>query len=150
MIADLTLGAARDLRVELGLDALQLHGHESPELLSQLLPHAFKAVRIGGSSDLAEAQRFGGDRLLIDARVGDALGGTGQRVDADVARSISASRRVILAGGLRPEDLSEVLRAVAPWGVDVASGVEIPGQPGVKSEASVLAFVRAAHRSETI
>jgi phosphoribosylanthranilate isomerase len=150
VVADLAPDAAQELRDEIGLDALQLHGHEPPEVLVGLLPHAFKALRIGSASDLAEAAHFGGDRILIDAKVGDSLGGTGQRVELDLARSIAASRRVILAGGLRAPDVAEVIRVVMPWGVDVASGVEVPGRPGLKSESAVRAFVREARRFETI
>ncbi|MCE7894895.1 MAG: phosphoribosylanthranilate isomerase, partial [Sorangiineae bacterium PRO1] len=81
VIADLGLEEARRLRDELGLDALQLHGDEPPGLLAALLPAAFKAVRVGSALDAEDAARFGGERLLLDAKVAGQLGGTGQRVD---------------------------------------------------------------------
>jgi len=147
VIANLAFDAARRLRDELGLTALQLHGDEPPELLAALLPAALKALRIGDASDAAAAEAFGGDRLLVDAKVQGALGGSGRSVDAELVRPLAERRRVILAGGLRPENVAERIAAVGPWGVDVASGVE--SAPGVKSAAAVRAFVRAARGGET-
>lgn len=145
VIADLGLEEARRLRDERGLDALQLHGDEPPALLAALLPAAFKAVRVGSALDAEEAARFEGERLLLDAKVAGQLGGTGRRVDPEWVRGLARRRRVILAGGLTPGNVAAAVRAVAPWGVDVASGVE--SAPGVKAEALVRAFVREARRA---
>lgn len=145
VVADLAPEAAVELRDEVGLDTLQLHGDEPPELLQALLPRAFKAVRVGSAEDAAAAERFGGERLLVDAKVAGKLGGSGQRVEPRLVRELARRRRLILAGGLRPELVAEAIRAVGPWGVDVASGVELA--PGVKSEAAVRAFVREARRA---
>ncbi|GMV18409.1 MAG: N-(5'-phosphoribosyl)anthranilate isomerase [Polyangiaceae bacterium] len=145
VIADLGLEEARRLRDELALDALQLHGDEPPGLLAALLPAAFKAVRVGSALDAEDAARFGGERLLLDAKVAGQLGGTGQRVDPGWVRGLARRRRVILAGGLTPGNVAAAVRAVAPWGVDVASGVE--RSAGVKAEALVRAFVAEARRA---
>lgn len=145
VIADLGLDEARRLRDELGLDALQLHGDEPPELLAALLPAAFKAVRVGSALDAEEAARFAGERLLLDAKVAGQLGGTGRRVDPEWVCGLARRRRVILAGGLTPGNVAAAVRAVAPWGVDVASGVE--SASGVKAAALVRAFVREARRA---
>ncbi|MCC6903508.1 MAG: phosphoribosylanthranilate isomerase [Polyangiaceae bacterium] len=147
VVANLEAGRAEELRREIGLDVLQLHGDESPELLARLLPAAFKAIRIGSAADVELAQRYGGERLLLDARAEGALGGTGRQIDLSLVRGLVGTRRIILAGGLRPENVAEAVRQVKPWGVDVASGVEEPGRPGLKVESAVRAFVQAARRA---
>jgi phosphoribosylanthranilate isomerase len=129
VIADLPASEVRRLRAATGIDWVQLHGEEAPADLDAVLPHAFKAARIGDSADVRAAEAFGGERLLVDAKVPSATGGT-------------ARRRLILAGGLNPENVASAVRAVRPWGVDVASGVE--SAPGVKDAAKVRSFVREA------
>jgi phosphoribosylanthranilate isomerase len=128
----------------LGLRCLQLHGDEAPELLERLLPHAYKALRVRGADVHAEAARFGGADILLDAYVPGAHGGTGARFDWNLARELGRTRRVVLAGGLTPENVAEAIRVAQPFCVDVASGVEIEGAPGRKDAAKVQAFVRAA------
>jgi phosphoribosylanthranilate isomerase len=129
----------------LGLSWVQLHGHESPSLLERLLAAgvpAYQAVRVGAPEDVARARAFGGDRLLVDAKVSGQLGGTGQRVDPGLIASLGAERPLVLAGGLDPENVGAVVRLVRPFGVDTASGVEIA--PGQKDLGKVGAFVRSA------
>jgi phosphoribosylanthranilate isomerase len=86
------------------------------------------------------------DRVLIDSKVGAAIGGTGVAFDWDAARGVlaEASRglKVIVAGGLRPENVAEAVRGLSPWGVDVASGVE--AVPGRKDAKKLAAFIRSA------
>jgi phosphoribosylanthranilate isomerase len=135
------------LLVEAELDWVQLHGDEPSDLVSALSPHAYKAVRVGGPEDLATAQRYGGLLLLVDAKVTGKLGGTGRTVDPALVEPLARSRDVILAGGLTPENVGELVRAVRPWGVDVASGVEVA--PGVKDLRRVAAFVRNAREAFT-
>jgi phosphoribosylanthranilate isomerase len=130
------------LVVEAELDWVQLHGDERPELISALSPHAFKAIRVGGEEDVAIAAQYGGPLLLVDAKVTGKLGGTGRTVDTALVEPLARSRNVILAGGLTPENVAGLVRAVRPWGVDVASGVEV--SPGVKDLLRVAAFVRNA------
>jgi phosphoribosylanthranilate isomerase len=103
---------------------------------------------------------------LIDANVPGRYGGTGQSADwsfvAAISRGVggsppgstgsrvgtSATRFVLLAGGLTPENVGDAVSTVRPWGVDVASGVEVPDQPGVKDPERVRAFVRAVRAAE--
>jgi phosphoribosylanthranilate isomerase len=125
-----------------GLACVQLHGDESPALLERLLPHAYKALRVRDAGILAEAHRFGGEHLLLDAYVPGVLGGSGERFDWGLASQLSAARKITLAGGLNPENVAEAVLCVAPFCVDVASGVE--RKPGIKDQARVQAFVRAA------
>jgi len=129
------------LRSAAGLDRLQLHGDEPPELVARLAPSGFKAIRVGSAEDAADASRYAG-LLLVDAKVEGALGGTGRTVDFALVAPLARARPVLLAGGLRPGNVAEAVRAVAPWGVDVASGVE--RAPGVKDLDAVAAFVANA------
>lgn len=107
----------------------QLHGGDPVEGLDCLL-----ALRAG--DPLPEG------RVLLDARVEGLHGGTGKRVDPELARQAAEGRELILAGGLTPENVAEVIAQVRPWGVDVASGVE--SAPGVQDPEKVRDFILAA------
>lgn len=126
-----------------GLDCLQLHGDETPELVARFLPHAYKAVRVAGEADIARARAFPGEHVLVDAYVAGALGGTGAVFDWSLARDLARTRKLTLAGGLTPANVAEAIRVVMPYCVDVASGVESRG-PGIKDPDLVREFVRAA------
>ena len=128
------------------LDLVQLAGDESPDDLAALDGKAFKAVR---PRSLAEADKmlknFGCSQppaLLVDAHIKGAYGGTGETGDWAIAQYLAARAPVLLAGGLNPGIVAEAVRAVNPWGVDVASGVE--SSPGVKDPSKISAFVSAA------
>ncbi len=138
------------------LDAVQLHGDETTDLVEQLatLP-VIRALRLGrqGWGPLA-AQWIELSRcehppsaVLIDADAGDAFGGQGllapwDQIPAAESRPPTA---LILAGGLTSTNVGAGVAAVAPFGVDVASGVE--EAPGVKSQHLVREFVRAARQA---
>jgi phosphoribosylanthranilate isomerase len=129
----------------------QLHGDESPELCARFAGRAVKAVRLVDESSLAALDRYGASLrgspapgsplLLVDADA-PGYGGSGRRADLDLARRAAAAHRVLLAGGLTPDNLAEAVRAVRPFGVDVAGGVE--RAPGVKDPQRIAAFVAAA------
>ena len=134
---------------ECGLDLAQLSGDEPPGDLVMLGERAFKGIR---PKDVAEAMtlaaryivRSAPPVLLVDASTGvGQFGGTGQVGDWDAAAAVAAAHPILLAGGLRPENVAAAIAAVQPWGVDVASGVE--SSPGRKDAAKMRAFVRAAH-----
>lgn len=136
-----------------GADVLQLHGSETPDDLRRLRDAGgwtlWKAVRIRAPDDLPEAvERFGGlvDALLLDAWHPERLGGTGETFDWEAVRalrgSVPAGLRLVAAGGLRPENVADAVRALRPDVVDVSSGVE--ASPGVKDAERVRAFVHAA------
>lgn len=140
-----------------GLDAAQLSGDEPPDTPRALAGRAIKALR---PRDPAEAAALAGcfephaprderlPALLVDAYHPALYGGTGESASADVAHAVMArAPRVMLAGGLAPENVAERVRAIRPWGVDVASGVE-NGAPGVKDPARVRAFVAAVRAAD--
>lgn len=131
---------------------VQLHGDEEPALVSELAREGevWVAIGEGGEAGWARAQAMrqaGAHAILIDARAsgsgGVVYGGTGRRGDWDLAaRLVQDGARVVLAGGLGPENVRGAIEEVQPWAVDVASGVE-EGK-GVKSPEKVRAFVQAA------
>jgi phosphoribosylanthranilate isomerase len=134
------------------LDLAQLHGDEPPEMLSELDGRAFKAIRPQTLAEAeAEARRYTRDEagairghrpaLLLDAARAGQYGGTGATANWSLASGLAASYPILLAGGLRPENVAEALRTVRPWGVDVASGVELA--PGRKDHRAVAQFVAA-------
>jgi len=146
VVADLDLAAALALQQEIGLDWLQLHGSEPPALLESL-PRAFKAHGVGSAEDAASAAAYGGERLLVDARVPGELGGTGVTFDWLLVVELARERPLILAGGLHPDNVAAAVRAVRPFGVDTASGVELTGEPRRKDPMKLERFVRAARRA---
>ena len=144
VVADMPKRELVELRVTVGLDTLQLHGSEPPELLSAFLPAAYKAVRVASATDVESADAYGGDRVLVDAKVGGKLGGTGQRFDWKLARELVRKRSVVVAGGLDPHNIAGLIEELAPYGVDVASGVEPEGKPGHKDAEHVATFIARA------
>ena len=142
VVADLALEVLRELAAEAELECLQLHGDEPNEIVRALLPHAYKAVRIGSAADVDRARSYPGEHLLVDARVSGALGGTGKTLDWSLVAELARERKLTLAGGLGPHNVADAVRAVRPYCVDVASGVEIA--PGIKDLAKVGALIAAA------
>jgi phosphoribosylanthranilate isomerase len=140
VVADPTDLEAKELRA-LGIEWLQLHGDEPAARLTRLLPQAFKAVAIEDAADARRAASFPGDRLLVDTKVSGVAGGTGKVFDWQLVTDLARSRQLILAGGLTPKNVAAAVRVLQPWGVDVASGVELV--PGVKDPELVTAFVLA-------
>ena len=138
---------------ECGLDLAQLSGDEPPSDLLMLGERAFKGIRPGDAAAArALAARYimraAPPVLLVDASAGAGqFGGTGQVGDWDAAAAAATAHPILLAGGLRPENVAAAIAAVQPWGVDVASGVE--SSPGRKDAAKMRAFVRAAREMRT-
>jgi phosphoribosylanthranilate isomerase len=146
VVADEPIDAMLALRSATGLGCLQLHGDESPVAVAALLPHAYKAVRIGGADDVTRAEAMPGEYVMVDAQVEGALGGTGRRFDWGLVVGLAQKRRLVLAGGLTPDNVGAAIEKVRPWCVDVASGVErSPGDKDLTKVRSFIEAVRAAH-----
>ncbi len=141
VVAGMSVPQMRALRDTIGLGCLQLHGDETPGAVAALLPHVYKAVRVQGADDVALADEMPGDYVMVDAKVGSALGGTGHVFDWSLVVDLAHRRRLVLAGGLTPGNVASAVARVHPWCVDVASGVE--SSPGMKDLAKVRAFVEA-------
>jgi phosphoribosylanthranilate isomerase len=128
-----------------GLALVQLHGDETAAYCEALGRPVLKAIRLKDRRSfliLAEFQGRAGVRgFLVDAFSSDAYGGTGQVADWSLAAEASSAAPVLLAGGLTPENVSQAILQVRPYGVDVSSGVE--ASPGKKDHEKVRAFVRA-------
>jgi phosphoribosylanthranilate isomerase len=132
------------------LDLAQLHGDESAAEIAALAGRGFKAVRptnleaaLAAVDVFAPLGAAAGPQLLVDAYTPNAYGGAGQVADWSLAEAVAQRvDRLLLAGGLTPENVAEAVRQVKPWGVDVASGVE--QAPGRKDHAKVQAFIAAA------
>ncbi len=131
----------KQLREEVGIDWLQLHGEEPVERVSRLMPHAFKAVAIEDAADARRAGSYPGERLLVDTKILGGSGGTGKVFDWQLVTELARQRKLILAGGLTPQNVAAAVRVLGPYGVDVASGVELV--PGVKDDELMTAFVLA-------
>jgi phosphoribosylanthranilate isomerase len=144
VVARRSLAELEQLLAQLAPDQLQLHGDEPDAWLHGLGARAFKAVRVGDATDVERARACPGHPLLVDAKVGAELGGTGQRVDWSLVAPLAHSRPLVLAGGLTPDNVAEAIRVVSPWAVDVASGVESDGEPRRKDADKLRRFVTAA------
>lgn len=126
---------------EAGLDAVQLHGSESPDLVRGLEARVIKAVALGSPDAASQIAEWTGTTLLLDAHDPVRHGGTGRVVDWDRAAGLARRHEVILAGGLNPENVAEAVRRVRPAGIDVSSGVE--QTPGVKDLVKLAALFDA-------
>ena len=141
-----------DILEKCDLQLAQLHGDEPPTYLEVLGDFAYKAIRPKTVTEAREALRqYAGQgvpapALLLDAHKVGHYGGTGQRGDWGLAAELARTEPILLAGGLTPDNVSEALSQVRPWGVDVASGVE--RAPGSKDHQKIEAFLRAVRQFE--
>ena len=129
------------------IDLLQFHGEEPPEFCARFGVPYIKALRVKAGVDLLQyAQAYAGARgLLLDAFVDGAHGGTGSAFDWSlIPRKLPLP--LILSGGLNPENVAAAIRAVAPWAVDVSSGVE--ASPGIKDARKMAGFMKEVRSAD--
>jgi len=132
---------------ECNLSLLQFHGEEPPEFSTQFGLMSMKAFRIRDAESLKELPKYSTDAYLLDAYSPEARGGTGEKFNWDLAAEAQRfGKPVFLAGGLTPENVADAVRRVRPFGVDVASGVEI--LPGKKDHAKIRAFIAAVRQAD--
>ena len=152
-----------------GIDMVQLHGDESPDMCRELsgrleladdpgagivksfrgenYPAAeiIKALRVTDDFDVSDTTRYAVDAIMLDAFHQTLRGGTGKTIDWDIARAAAARvERLFLSGGLSPENVAEAIARVRPFAVDACSSLE--AAPGRKDASRMRAFVRAAHQ----
>lgn len=130
-----------------GLDIIQLHGDETPEYCSAIRRRIIKAFRVKEITCLDPMQQYQVAACLLDAWSPSAHGGTGRTFNWEIAACAAQSERVILAGGLTPDNVADAIRKVRPYAVDVSSGVE--SSPGKKDHLLVSAFIKAAREAAT-
>jgi phosphoribosylanthranilate isomerase len=127
----------------------QLHGDESPAIVSEVsrtVP-VVKAFRVAADFPLSTLDKYhDAFAFLIDGSRAGQFGGTGASADWNVARRAAVAHRIILAGGLTPENVGAAIRSVRPYAVDVASGVE--SKPGRKDHARMKEFIDEVRRTE--
>lgn len=135
---------------KLKLDGVQLHGNEPPSLLKKF-KKAFpdkiliKAIRVKDRESLKKLKQYRSDFFLLDTYVEEIAGGTGKKIDYSVLSGIDLPwNKIFLAGGITPENVREILKKFKPYGVDVASGVEIA--PGIKDKEKMIKFVEEVRK----
>ena len=114
-----------------GVNCLQLHGDESPDDVKDFTLPVGKAFRISDRFDPQELDAYSAEAYLLDTFSPDSYGGTGRTFDWNIARRLNTGRKIILSGGLNPENIARAVEYIRPYGVDVNSGVE--QQPGKKN-----------------
>jgi phosphoribosylanthranilate isomerase len=133
----------------LKLHAAQVHGDEPPEAVAELARSVpvIKAFRVEPEFSLKTLDEYGDAfAFLFDAAITGQYGGTGRTTDWDVARRAAKDHRIILAGGLKVENVAAAVRIVRPYGIDVASGVE--SKPGKKDHGRLREFIQEVRRGE--
>ncbi|MFZ5467063.1 MAG: phosphoribosylanthranilate isomerase [Pseudomonadota bacterium] len=125
---------------------LQFHGSETHEFCASFGRPYLKALPMGkGSDPVNEAARHArASGFLLDSHDAGGVGGTGHAFDWSTIPSLD--RPIVLAGGLRPENVGEAVRGVRPWAVDVSSGVE--SAPGIKDPARMAAFINEVRHAD--
>ena len=126
-----------------GLDVVQLHGEETPEYCTSIRRRIIKAFRVKDFTTLDSLLPYKVAGYLLDAWSPAAHGGTGKTFNWEIAaEAAKRGHRIILAGGLTPENIAESIRQVHPYGVDVSSGVE--SAPGCKDPFKIRLFIERA------
>jgi len=141
-------GSSKTAR-QAAIQVLQFHGDETPDYCRYFTSWpVIKALRLDRTSVGADLREYPVQAFLLESRDDALYGGTGQTFDWSLADSVKGIRPIVLAGGLRPENVAEAIRTVRPYGVDVCSGVE--SAPGKKNAGKLIAFmdeVRNASKS---
>jgi phosphoribosylanthranilate isomerase len=126
-----------------GVDCFQFQGDETPEYCEGFAQRGIKAIRVNDRASLEIMKDYRVRAFVLDAYREGEYGGTGQTFDWDLAVAAKAHGRIILAGGLTPDNVAEAVRRVRPFAVDVSSGVE-GSTKGVKDHGKIRAFIQAA------
>jgi phosphoribosylanthranilate isomerase len=133
----------RRIMNETGIDALQLHGDESPDYCRVLSDqYVIKALGVGDDFDVQHALVYDVKAIMLDAKALRLHGGTGQVIDWSIAEKVSRLiPRLFLAGGLSPANVQQAIASVKPYGVDACSALE--DIPGKKNHKLLHSFIKA-------
>ena len=135
-----------DMTNRAGLRAAQLHGHETPDQVAQVAAQIRWVIKcvVAGSTDARRADQYATDLIHVET---DAPG-TGTLFDWSLLGEVPEGPRIILAGGLSPDNVAEAVRIAKPWGVDAVSGVE--RSPGRKDPLKLKAFIERARAAAPV
>jgi phosphoribosylanthranilate isomerase len=136
----------RRIAQDCGLDAVQLHGQESPEYCRQIPLGVVKAIGVKDVGCLKEIERYSCFSILLDAPGTDRAGGTGKTFCWEIALEARKKRNFILSGGLNPTNVYPAVQEIRPFGVDVCSGVE--KIPGKKDRSKMIEFIKEVRRAD--
>jgi phosphoribosylanthranilate isomerase len=132
------------------LDKVQLSGDEDEDYCRRIERPLIRAIRIGKDSSIEEVEsRITASRprtiQLLDCRSAEGYGGSGEKFDWSILDGLNPALPLVVAGGINPENVEELIVRYRPWGVDISSGVETHGH---KDPAKILAFIRAVRQAD--
>jgi phosphoribosylanthranilate isomerase len=145
VFADEEQHVVNDMTRFLRLDAVQLHGSESPSYCTGVNAPVIKAMRIGAVEDLEGARCYDVPALLLDSKVKGIMGGSGKTFPWHFAAGLCDVKRIFVAGGITPDNVAEAIHTLSPFGIDCASGVEV--KPGVKDRGLMEKLIGEAVRA---
>ena len=136
-----------DFALSLGLHAVQLHGNETPDYCSMIQRvKVIKALRVDSNFRVDTLRGYGWGTFLLDACFPNQFGGTGRSFNWDLVFGANAFGSIIIAGGLNPDNVAQMVSTLHPFAVDVASGVE--SRPGKKDYEKMRRFIEAVQRAD--
>lgn len=139
VFADQTEAEVKDIISVTNIDVVQLHGEEPPEFCEKLGKRVIKAIRVRGMENLAEVKTYKACALLLDTYDKNLKGGTGRIFNWEIAKEARIFNKIIIAGGLTPENVADAIKVAQPYAVDVSSGVE--KEKGIKDHQKIKAFI---------
>jgi phosphoribosylanthranilate isomerase len=135
----------RDIQFTTGIKVLQFHGDERPEFSDRFATRVIKAFQVKDKESIKHMAHYHVGAFLLDSYKDGERGGTGTTFDWHLAVVAKTLGRVVLAGGLTPENVAEAVKLVQPYGVDVAGGVE--REKGIKDHAKLKKFITEVRRA---
>ncbi len=149
VFVDRPVKVINQLAAAIGLDYAQLSGDEDGDYCRKIEKPLIKTIHISDNTKAEDivAEIAGGLTYarfipLLDTRIGQAYGGSGVTFDWELAKAVAVKYDIIVAGGLNPENVGELVRQVKPWGVDVSSGVETGGRKDITKIRKFIETVR--------
>ena len=145
VFVDAPMDEVNQIAAFVGLDYVQLHGHEPAEMAKESQYPVIKAYRYGDDFDADAASAYPAEMILVDSYVQGAAGGTGTAFHwQDAAREIArVTKPVLIAGGITAENVGEAAAIFQPFGVDVSGGLEKDGE---KSEEKIRVFMEVVRK----
>ena len=134
------------VKEEVGFDVFQLHGDESPDYCTKLDGSIIKAIRVKNEANYGDLESYPVNAVLLDTYSLVEYGGTGKSFDWELLKNIVLSKKVILSGGLTPKNVSQAIKIVRPYAVDVSSGIE--EYTGKKNPVKLKRFIEVVRNGD--